>query len=86
MKLDAALFPECLTSKPLERLSEKKSFKTKTGEVTNAIPDYNDMKTMETIVNNAGKKESVNMMEMATPSPVSQNNNKAANNNAKENH
>jgi thiol-disulfide isomerase/thioredoxin len=63
---------------------EVQSFKNKSGEVTNAIPDYTDMNNMSLIVKNAGKNESVNMMEMATPSAVSQTNNKnnnSANNN-----
>jgi thiol-disulfide isomerase/thioredoxin len=63
---------------------EVQSFKNKSGEVTNAIPDHTNMNNMSLIVKNAGKEEAVNMLEnssknisMKTPSavPISQNNN-----------
>lgn len=59
------------------------SFKKKSGEVTNVIPDHTNMNNMSLIVRNAGKNKAINALEasqnmsVATPSaqPMSGNNN-----------
>ena len=64
------------------------SFKNKSGEVTNAIPDHTNMNNMSLIVKNAGKEEAVNALEasqnmsVATPSiqKLSENKNNKINN------
>jgi thiol-disulfide isomerase/thioredoxin len=66
----------------VKKNGEVQSFKNKSGEVTNAIPDHTNMNNMSLIVKNAGKEEAVNVLEesqnmsVGTPSvqTLSQNN------------
>ncbi len=63
----------------VKKNGDVQSFKNKSGEVTNAIPDHTDMNNMSLIVKNAGKNEAVNALEasqnmsVATPSANTKN-------------